>query len=107
VHTQIGLLAAMASNVAFALRAIYSKVAMTKAKDSTMLTAENFYGLVTIAAAAMCIPVALAFEGTSYVSKWNKALSNGKMELMLYEHDQTLMYTYITTYFTHSIHLLA
>jgi len=63
--------AAMGSNVAFALRAVLSKIAMTpddKGKNSlgTHLTSSNLFGLVTCAAFWISIPLALATEGSSF-----------------------------------------
>jgi solute carrier family 35, member E1 len=63
---------AMGSNVAFALRAVLSKIAMTSAGDAsenplgTNLTAPNVFGLVTCAAFWISIPLAFATEGTSF-----------------------------------------
>jgi solute carrier family 35, member E1 len=64
---------AMGSNVAFALRAVLSKIAMTSAGDSadenplgTNLTAPNVFGLVTCAAFWISLPLAFATEGTSF-----------------------------------------
>jgi solute carrier family 35 protein E1 len=65
---------AMASNVAFALRAVLSKVAMTGAGIGTNLTSPNIFGLVTIAAFLISIPVALVGEAGSFMGQWNTAM---------------------------------
>lgn len=62
---------AMGSNLAFALRAVLSKIAMTPdAKGDNPLgqhlSAPNMFGLVTCAAFWISIPVALATEGTAF-----------------------------------------
>ena len=55
--------AAMASNLAFALRAVQSKVALQSGKDAgTNLSPPNMFGLVTWAALFISIPIALIFE---------------------------------------------
>ncbi len=55
--------AAMASNLAFALRAVQSKVALQSGKDAgTNLSPPNMFGLVTWAALLISIPIALIFE---------------------------------------------
>jgi solute carrier family 35 protein E1 len=66
---------AMASNVAFALRAVLSKVAMSTTTNlGTNLTSPNVFGLVTIAAFFISIPMALVGEGKSIQSMWSAAL---------------------------------
>ena len=66
---------AMGSNVAFALRAVLSKIAMTSSAGDgagdenplgTHLTAPNVFGLVTCAAFWISLPLALATEGASF-----------------------------------------
>ncbi|CAB9506163.1 Triose phosphate/phosphate translocator, chloroplastic [Seminavis robusta] len=62
---------AMGSNLAFALRAVLSKIAMSSSGDlGTNLTAPNIFGLVTCAAFWISIPLALATEGVSF---WQSA----------------------------------
>ena len=58
-------LTAMASNLAFALRANYSKGAMAvfKKDGNASMTPANVYGVVTILAFALLAPVALLCEG--------------------------------------------
>ena len=63
--------AAMGSNVAFALRAVLSKMAMTSSSDGQNalgrhLTSSNMFGLVTCAAFWISIPLALATEGMTF-----------------------------------------
>jgi solute carrier family 35 protein E1 len=80
---------AMGSNLAFALRAVLSKVAMTPKKTAggvndnnnaaamigTALTPANVFGLVTCAAFWISIPLALIGEGSSLRSLWKAALT--------------------------------
>ena len=60
--------AAMASNLAFALRAVQSKIALQSGGDTgTNLTPPNMFGLVTWAALLISIPIALIVEGGTFV----------------------------------------
>jgi solute carrier family 35 protein E1 len=67
---------AMVSNLAFALRAVLSKVAMSSktANLGTNLTSPNVFGLVTIAAFFLSIPMALVGEGRSIQATWSRAM---------------------------------
>lgn len=69
---------AMLSNLSFALRAVLSKSAMTTAKAATTgianLTPPNVFGLVTIAAFLVSIPLAILGEGTTVRDTLSKAL---------------------------------
>jgi solute carrier family 35, member E1 len=76
---------AMASNVAFALRAVLSKVAMSNSSSSssssigTNLTPTNVFGLVTESAFWISIPIALVGEGLGIRQSWADAtkIQNG------------------------------
>jgi solute carrier family 35 protein E1 len=69
--------AAMASNLAFALRAVLSKVALQSGADAgSNLTPPNMFGLVTIAAFLMSIPLALVVEGMGFRELLNTALDS-------------------------------
>lgn len=60
--------AAMASNLAFALRAVQSKTALLSGGDTgTNLTPPNMFGLVTWAALLISIPIALIMEGGTFI----------------------------------------
>ena len=69
---------AMGSNLAFALRAVLSKVAMTAKKGEspigTNLTPTNVFALVTIAAFVISIPFALLAEGQTLATTWSDAM---------------------------------
>jgi len=66
---------ALSSNLFFALRAVVSKSALQSGSASgTNLTAPNMFGLVTMAAFLISVPVALFQEGTSFLSLWTAAL---------------------------------
>ena len=67
---------AMASNLAFALRAVLSKAAMSQPNIGTHLTSANVFGLVTYAAFVLSIPMALLGEGRSVQGIWEAALSS-------------------------------
>ena len=70
---------AMGSNLAFALRAVFSKMAMTTSSSSsqnsigTHITSTNMFAMVTIAAYFISIPLAMVTEGTIFVDLWTKA----------------------------------
>ena len=65
--------AAMASNLAFAMRAVASKAAMTNPIGTNMSSA-NLFGLVTCMAFLISIPFALLGEGwDSFLSLWKTA----------------------------------
>lgn len=86
----IAFYSAMASNVAFALRAVLSKIAMTppttitttpsnRSKTATPtknnnLTPTNIFALVTVASFIVSIPIAYVLEGSQFGSIWNKAI---------------------------------
>jgi len=70
--------AANGSNLAFALRAVLSKIAMTGSGIGTNLTPPNVFGLVTAFAFAFSIPMALIAEGTSFRGLWKDALETQK-----------------------------
>ena len=58
---------AMGSNLAFALRAVLSKMAMTAGESiGTNLTAPNMFGMVTCSAFWISLPLAFAAEGASF-----------------------------------------
>lgn len=63
---------AMGSNLAFALRAVGSKVVM----GAGQWTSANLFGMVTILASFMSVPVVFASEGLSILSLWKKAISS-------------------------------
>jgi solute carrier family 35, member E1 len=87
---------AMVSNVAFALRAVLSKAAMstTDAADGssstpnvgTNMTPPNVFAMVTLASFLISIPLALIGEGRSFGGTWTKALGttqeNANIELI-------------------------
>jgi solute carrier family 35, member E1 len=63
---------AMVSNLAFALRAVCSKSAMSNFIGENISSA-NLFGLVTWLAFFMSIPMVYALEGASFIGIWNKA----------------------------------
>ena len=64
--------ASMASNVAFALRAVISKSAMTNPIGEN-ITPANLFGLVTWMAFFVSIPMFVFLEGTSFFDLWKTA----------------------------------
>jgi solute carrier family 35 protein E1 len=65
---------AMMSNVAFALRAVLSKVAMSNVNLGRNLSSANMFGVVTAMAFVFSIPIAIAGEGEQFLKLWYKAL---------------------------------
>ncbi|GKZ00476.1 hypothetical protein MPSEU_001000100 [Mayamaea pseudoterrestris] len=69
--------AAMLSNLAFALRAVLSKVAMgTAVTSGRNLTSPNVFALVTMFGLLFSIPMAIAGEASSVAGMWSKALES-------------------------------
>ena len=76
--------AALASNLFFALRAVLSKSALQSGKASgTNLTAPNMFGLVTMTAFLISIPVALFQEGSGFSALWSAALEQVESKMQL------------------------
>jgi len=95
---------AMSSNLAFALRAVCSKRAMSPLSGKN-LSSTNLFGVVTWFAAFMSMPVALLLEGTSFFSLWNKAvLNSGKTVRQLME---ALLLSGIVHYLNNEVMYLA
>lgn len=68
------LLAGLGSNVAFALRAVYSKAGMEAHEAiGDNVTAANLYGAVTLVSFLLSLLPALAFESTSLPGLWSEA----------------------------------
>jgi solute carrier family 35 protein E1 len=68
---------AMVSNLAFALRAVLSKVAMSSNSNiGTNLTSANVFGLVTLASFVLSIPMALIGEGSSIQAIWKATMAS-------------------------------
>jgi len=76
--------AALSSNLFFALRAVLSKSALQSgAKVGTNLSAPNMFGLVTMAAFLISVPVALFQEGSGFLSLWSGAVEQVDSKLQL------------------------
>ena len=68
------LLAGLGSNVAFALRAVYSKAGMEAHETiGDNVTAANLYGAVTLVSFLLSLLPALVFESTSLPGLWSEA----------------------------------
>merc|ERR1719387_1436867 len=63
------LYGALASNVAFASRAVLSKKTMQKPVGENMGPA-NLYGMLTIIATILTFPFAMYFEGPTFLAAW-------------------------------------
>ena len=76
--------AALSSNLFFALRAVLSKSALQSgASSGKNLTAPNMFGLVTMAAFLISIPVALFQEGSGFLSLWSAAIEQVESKTQL------------------------
>ena len=76
--TWLGFSTAMASNVAFSARAIFSKKLMAK------MSPLNLYNFVTIVSLLFCIPFVIAFEGSTLAAGIAKAVElKGQKEFVL------------------------
>lgn len=65
--------AAMMSNLLFAARAVFSKMAMSSADQGQNMDAANTFAVVTMLATLVCIPVALVLEGSKIPAAWAAA----------------------------------
>jgi len=80
----LAFFAALSSNLFFALRAVLSKSALQSGKAAgTNLTAPNMFGLVTMAAFFISIPVALLQEGSGFSALWSTALEQVESKTQL------------------------
>jgi len=78
--SMLAFLTAMGSNLAFALRAVVSKNAMTTYIGEN-LSSTNLFGIITIYSAFLMVPVALLTEQTSILGLWKTAVqSSGKTQ---------------------------
>ncbi|GAX83747.1 hypothetical protein CEUSTIGMA_g11172.t1 [Chlamydomonas eustigma] len=66
----MGFLTAMASNLTFGFRAVWSKMAMSKTLSSTAL-----YAYTTLISVLICVPLALLAEGSTLVAGANAAIA--------------------------------
>jgi solute carrier family 35, member E1 len=67
---------AMGSNVAFAFRAVLSKQAMVLSQASKHLTSSNIFGVVTLLAFVLSIPMAAVAEGKVVFNSWKEATTD-------------------------------
>jgi solute carrier family 35, member E1 len=94
--SQTALIWAMASNLAFAVRAVSSKLAMTsntKSKSNTKsnnpmgtnVTSTNLFAMVTMASFVLSVPICLIWEGyDSFVAMWKTATLSVPPSELLY-----------------------
>jgi solute carrier family 35 protein E1 len=66
----------MASNLAFALRANFSKLSMNvfKSENNKSMTPANIYGVVTILSFLLLVPLALLWEAVDLTPTWRVAM---------------------------------
>lgn len=75
--TWLGFIAAMVSNVASASRGILGKTTLGKPVGKNM-NAANVYGVMTILATLICLPICLALEARSIIPTLQSIISAGK-----------------------------
>ncbi|EKX43195.1 hypothetical protein GUITHDRAFT_158072 [Guillardia theta CCMP2712] len=67
--------AAMMSNLLFASRAVFSKMAMSGKDQGENMDSANTFAVVTMLATLICVPVAAVLEGPKIMGAWNAALA--------------------------------
>lgn len=72
----LALFTALGSNLAFAFRAVFSKSAMNEYIGDN-INSTNLFGIVTIEAFVISVPIALLGEGLSFLNLWPRALAAG------------------------------
>jgi len=83
----LAFLTAMASNLAFALRANFSKSALAvfKKEENSSMTPANVYGVVTILAFLLLLPLTLLWEGVDFQSSWLVATEKVESSALAYQ----------------------
>lgn len=72
----LALFTALGSNLAFALRAVFSKSAM-EGYIGDNISSMNLFGVVTVESFMISVPIALLAEGVSFLNLWPKAIAVG------------------------------
>ena len=70
---------AMMSNLLFASRAVFSKMAMSGKDQGENMDAANTFAVVTMLATIVCVPVALVLEGSKVLPAWSAAIATPGM----------------------------
>ena len=73
--TWLSFAGAMASNLAFATRNLFSRASMDKPKGRNM-TPENLFGVLTVMSFLVALPLAILIEGPIALSKWSVAVAS-------------------------------
>mmetsp|Transcript_27538 Transcript_27538/g.81006 ORF Transcript_27538/g.81006 Transcript_27538/m.81006 type:complete len:418 (-) Transcript_27538:78-1331(-) len=76
----LALSTALGSNLAFALRAVFSKIAMDE-RIGDNISSVNLFGVVTAESFMMSVPIVLLGEGASFVRLWSKMPVEGASSL--------------------------
>lgn len=76
--TVLALASAMLSNVSSAARGVLSKKTMSGKKIGENLDAQNLYAVLTAMSTLILLPLAYAFEGTSFLGAFNAAVKSGE-----------------------------
>lgn len=71
--------AAMLSNLLFASRAVFSKMAMDGSDRGENMDPANTYAVVTMLATLLCVPTALLLEGATVKGAWAAAIATPGM----------------------------
>lgn len=90
--------AAMMSNLLFASRAVFSKMAMSGKDQGENMDAANTFAVVTMLATIVCIPVALLLEGPKIQAAWLAATTAKGMTATKLATTMALSGWYLYTY---------
>ena len=63
------------SNLLFASRAVFSKIAMSGGDQGENMDSANTFAVVTMLSTFICVPVAFALEWNKVIPAWNAALA--------------------------------
>ncbi|KAJ1480338.1 triose-phosphate transporter family-domain-containing protein, partial [Baffinella frigidus] len=66
---------AMMSNLLFASRAVFSKIAMSSGDQGENMDSANTFAVVTMISTLICLPVALILEHSKVLPAWNAAIA--------------------------------
>lgn len=89
---------AMMSNLLFASRAVFSKMAMSGKDQGENMDPANTFAVVTMLATIVCVPVALLLEGSKVLPAWNAAIAAPGMTEMKLATTLALSGWYLYTY---------
>mmetsp|Transcript_16319 Transcript_16319/g.32668 ORF Transcript_16319/g.32668 Transcript_16319/m.32668 type:complete len:414 (-) Transcript_16319:66-1307(-) len=90
--------AAMMSNLLFASRAVFSKMAMSGKDQGENMDAANTFAVITMLATIICVPAAAILEGSKIVPAWQAAIAAPGMTEMKLATTLAMSGWYLYTY---------